>query len=227
MEASDSGLGEPPAGEGEPQVGWVADEIREEFPDLRLLFLTVEASSGRSSRGVKQRLSGMSDRFRGSHAVTMRQAPIPWAYRVFYRHIGLDPDADRTPVEAAALDRLIVGAFRSRNLLDDALTISLVETGVPIWALDADTLRGPISLRVAASGERLGRDATAPSVPVGQMVVADERSPVAVLFGELAPGHGVAMRTHRMTLFTVQVAGVPQIHVEEALFTCVDTLRSG
>jgi hypothetical protein len=34
------------------------------------------------------------------------------------------------------------------------------------------------------------------------------------------------MRTRRMTLFTVQVSGVPTIHVEEALFTCVDILRS-
>ena len=226
MEASDHRLGDGAAGEGEPQVGRVADEIREEFPELRLLFLTVEASSGRSSRGVKQRLRGMSDRFRGSHAVTMRQAPIPWAYRVFYRHIGLDPDADRTPVEAAALERLIIGAFRSRNLLDDALTIALVETGVPIWALDADTLQGPPSLRVAGSGERLGRAPTAPAVQSGQMVVADPGSPLAVLFGDIAPGHGVTMRTRRMTLFTVQVAGVPAIHVEEALFTCVDILRS-
>lgn len=227
MEASDPRLDAPAPEAEEPRVGWVAEEIREEFPELRLLFLTLQAASGRSSRGVKQRLSGMSDRFRGSHAVTMRQAPIPWAYRVFYRHIGLDPDADRTPVEAAALDRLIVGAFRSRNLLDDALTIALVETGVPIWALDADTVAGPLGLRVAAPGERLGRDATAPSVASGQMVVADERSPLAVLFGDLAPGHGVTSRTRRMTLFTVQVSGVPQIHVEEALFTCVDVLRSG
>ena len=27
----------------------------------------------------------------------MRQQPIPWAYRVFYRHIGLDPDEHAHP----------------------------------------------------------------------------------------------------------------------------------
>ena len=226
MEATGPGIGDASSPDDEPRRGWVAEEIRDEFPELRLLFVTVAASSGRSPRGVKQRLRGMSDRFRGSHAVTMRQAPIPWAYRVFYRHVGLDPDAERTPVEAAALDRLIVGAFRSRNLLDDALTISLVETGVPIWALDADRVHGDLGLRLAAPGERLGRDAAAPPVPSGRLVVADHDSPLAVLFGELAPGHGVTPRTRRMTLFTVQVAGVPRIHVEEALFTCVDVLRS-
>jgi DNA/RNA-binding domain of Phe-tRNA-synthetase-like protein len=224
VEASGSGID---GGLGvEPVAGWVADEIREEFPQLRLYSLTLEAAPGRSPRAVKHRLRGLSDRFRGSHAVTMRQAPVPWAYRVFYRHIGLDPDADRTPVEAAALDRLLAGAFRSRNLLDDALTIAVVETGVPIWALDADAVDGDLGLRVAAAGERLGRGEDAPPVPHGRLVVADRRSPLAVLFGPLAPGHGVTPRTSRMTLFTLQVAGVPGIHVEEALFTCLDVLRA-
>ena len=213
--------------EFEPRDGPVADEVRAEFPELRLVSLTVDAVPGPSSPGVKHHLKGLSDRFRGAHAVTMRQAPIPWAYRVFYRHIGLDPDAERTPVEAAALERLLRGAFKSQNLVDDALTISLVETGVPIWALDAAAVEGRLGLRTATAGERLGRAPGAPPVPIGQLVVADESSPLAVLFGELAPGHGVTPRTRRMTLFSVQVAGVPRIHVEESLFTCVDILRAG
>ncbi|MFL5819245.1 MAG: phenylalanine--tRNA ligase beta subunit-related protein [Solirubrobacteraceae bacterium] len=226
MEDSPPGLGDA-AAEVEPRDGPVADEIREEFPELGLVTLAVDAVPGRSSRGVKQRLRGLSDRFRGSHAVSLRQAPVPWAYRVFYRHIGLDPDADRTPIEAAALERLLRGAFKSQNLVDDALTISLVETGVPIWALDAAAVEGPLMLRLAAAGERLGRAAAAPPVHAGRLVVADERSPLAILFGELAPGHGVTSQTRRMTLFTLRVAGVPRIHVEESLFTCVDILRSG
>ena len=226
MEASGPGIGDDAGGEVQPRFGLVDDEIRDEFPELHLLFVTVEATPGRSPQGIKHRLRGMSDRFRGSHAVTMRQAPVPWAYRVFYRHIGLDPDAERTPVEAAALERLLRGAFKSRNLLDDALTISLVETGVPIWALDAERVDGDLRLRVAGDQERLGRDGAAPGVPAGKLVVADQRSALAVLFGDLAPGHGVTPGTRRMTLFTLQVAGVPRIHVEEALFTCLDVLRS-
>jgi DNA/RNA-binding domain of Phe-tRNA-synthetase-like protein len=205
----------------------VAEEIQAEFPELRLLWVELEASPGRSSPEVKGRLKSLSDRFRGAHAVTMRQNPIPWAYRVFYRHIGLDPDADRTPVEAAALNRLIRGAFKSENLLDDAITISLVETGVPIWALDADRLEGQLGIRVARTGEPFGREPQALPVPPDRIVVADERSPLAVLFGELAPGHGVTRDTRRMALFTIQVAGVPSIHVEEALYTCVDLMRFG
>ena len=214
----------PPGTDAEPAVGLVAPDVAEEFPALRLRYLELEARPGHSSRGVKHRLRDMSSRFRGPQAVAMRQEPIPWAYRVFYRHIGLDPDADRTPVEEAAVQRLIQGAFRPHNLLDDALLIALMETGVPIWALDAAAVEGPLGIRVTGSGERLGRDAGAPALVSGQLVVADERSPVAVLFGDLAPGHSVKSGTTRMTLFTVQVQGVPEIHVEEALYTCVAIL---
>jgi DNA/RNA-binding domain of Phe-tRNA-synthetase-like protein len=213
-----------PGTEAEPAVGLVAPDVADEFPALRLRYLEVAARPGRSSRGVKHRLKDMSSRFRGPQAVAMRQEPIPWAYRVFYRHIGLDPDADRTPVEEAAVQRLIQGAFRSHNRLDDALLLGLVETGVPIWAFDSATVDGKLSIRLTGTAERLGRDPRAPALVSGRLVVADERSPLAVLFGDLAPGHGVTSGTTRMTLFTVQVQGVPEIHVEEALYTCVAIL---
>ena len=201
--------------------------MQDEFPELALIGVVVDASPGHSPRGVRQRLKGLSDRFRGSHAVTMRQAPIPWAYRVFYRHVGLDPDADRTPGEAAAVRRLLYGAFRSENVVDDALLIALVETGVPIWALDAATVEGRLGIRLSGAGERLGRDAGGPALVSGRLVVADERSPLAVLFGDVAPAHGVGSGTTRMMLFTVQVQGVPEIHVEEAVYACVEALTEG
>ena len=207
--------------------GWVSEDVREEFPELSLLTVTVPARPGRSSPGVQERLRVLSDRFRGAHAVTMRQDPIPWAYRVFYRHVGLDPDADRTPIEAAAVERLVRGRFRSQNLLDDALMVALVETGVPVWALDANRVSGRLGIRVAAEGEPLGRGKSALPVYGGRIVVADEGGPVATLFEAPAEGHGVTKRTQWMLLYALAVAGVPSIHVEEALHTCVEALRSG
>ncbi len=53
---------------------------------------------------MKERLRLLSDRFGGAQAIALRQKPIPWAYRVFFRHIGLDPDRTPTPVEEVALD---------------------------------------------------------------------------------------------------------------------------
>ena len=208
----------------EPEAGWVDAEVADEFPELRLFELAVDARPGRTPRSVQERLRYLSSRFRGPQAVAQRQQPVPWAYRVFYRHVGLDPDADRTPAEAAMLDRLMHGGFKSDNLLDDALLVALVETGVPIWALDAAKVDGTLGVRVADESEHLGRAEDAPPVPAGRLVVADARSPLAVLFGELAPGHGVTRDTASMRLFSVQVAGVPAIHVEEALFQCSEIL---
>ena len=98
----------------------------------------------------------LSDRFRGAQAIELRRQPVPHAYRVFFRHIGLDPDEHRTPVEALALERLKAGGFASRSVLDDALTIAVMETGVPVWALDAGRVEGELGLRPARRGERLG-----------------------------------------------------------------------
>jgi DNA/RNA-binding domain of Phe-tRNA-synthetase-like protein len=193
----------------DPSVGWVAVEVSEEFPELRLVELSVQARPGRSPRSVRDRLKHLSNRFRGAQAVAQR------------------PDADRTPAEAAMLARLVRGGFRSENLLDDALLIALLETGVPIWALDEGQVDGTLGVRLAGAGERLGRAAEAPPVPAGRLVVADGRSPLAILFGELAPRHGVTADTRAMRLFSVQVAGVPSIHVDEALWQCSDILLEG
>ena len=173
---------------------------------------------------LRERLRELSDRFRGPQAVVLRRRPVPWAYRVFFRHIGLDPDVDRTPVEALALERLKAGGFRSRSLLDDALTVAVMETGVPVWALDAERAAGELGVRPAGRGETFGEGEHAPDLPAGRLLVADDAGPAGVLFGALAPGRGVVPQTTRMTLFTVQVAGVPDIHVEEALWTVADIL---
>jgi DNA/RNA-binding domain of Phe-tRNA-synthetase-like protein len=220
-ERADGGGADP-----EPQPGWIAAELQEEFPELALAAVELDVRPGRSPRAIHERLRQLSNRFYGAHAITMRQEPIPIAYRIFFRHIGLDPDSHRTPIEAAALERLLGGGFISRNLVDDALLIALLETGVPVWALDAAHVDGPLGIRITRSEERLGRAADAPSLAAGQLVVADAGSPLAVLFGELAPGHGVVDATRRMALFAVQVAGVPAIHVEEALWTCASVIES-
>jgi DNA/RNA-binding domain of Phe-tRNA-synthetase-like protein len=208
-----------------PQNGHVAEELRGELPGLGIVSLTLPAPRARRSpQGVRDHLAMLSTRFRGADALALRQRPVPHAYRVCFRHVGLDPDATRTPVEAAAIERLVQGGFVSRGLLDDALTIALVETGVPMWALDADVVHGELWLRLARTGERLGGDAEAPPLPAGQIVVADSRVPLAPLFGEPTAAAASARRTTRLLLFAVSVDGVPRVHVEEALWQCADAL---
>jgi DNA/RNA-binding domain of Phe-tRNA-synthetase-like protein len=208
--------GVPLAGDAVPEAGWLAPELREEFPGLAIRYLTLPRGSGRSPREVKARLRALSDRFGGGQAINLRQRPIPWAYRVFYRHVGLDPDRTPTPVEQLALDRMKHGSFRSRNLLDDALTIAIIESGVALRAFDADRVEGRMGIRGSVPGERLEGRAT--DLPAGTLVIADERRPLAMLFGPTGEGRGVTSKTRRTLVCAVQVKGVPDIAVEEAVW---------
>jgi DNA/RNA-binding domain of Phe-tRNA-synthetase-like protein len=208
--------------EPELEVGWIAEELRVEFPELRLVTTTIDAGSGRTPQEVKERLRVLANRYTGQKAIALRQQPIPWAYRVFFRQVGIDPDEHRTPVEAHALDRMFHGGFPSRNLLDDALTIATVETGVPVVAFDDEPLDGPLGLRLSVPGELLGGDGR--PLSSRQVVIADAERSVAVLFADFAEGHRVTSRTTRMRLAAVQVKGVPDVSVDEALWTVVETI---
>jgi DNA/RNA-binding domain of Phe-tRNA-synthetase-like protein len=218
-----SGL--PREGEAAPEPGWVAPEIADEFPGLGIRHTTIERGSGRSPEAVKQRLRDLSDRFFGAQAVNLRQRPIPFAYRSFLRSIGIDPDTDPSPVEALALQRMKHGAFRSKNLLDDALTIAIVEVGVALRAFDADRTEGRLGIRAATAAEPF--DGRAAGLLEGTLVIADEARPLAVLFGETAKGRGVLRETNRITLVGIQVQGVPDIAVEEGLWLAASILAPG
>jgi DNA/RNA-binding domain of Phe-tRNA-synthetase-like protein len=205
------------------EAGWVAPELREELPGLGLRYALVERGSGRSSRGLKERLRELSDRFSGPQAINLRNQPIPWAYRVFYRHIGLDPDEQPTPVEELALQRIKHGGFRSRSTLDDALTIAIMESGVALRAFDADKASGAPGIRPSQPGEELeGRPG---ELPAGTLVIADEIRPLALLVGATASGRGVVPRTTRTLLCGLQVKGVPDIAVEEAIWLATGVLE--
>jgi DNA/RNA-binding domain of Phe-tRNA-synthetase-like protein len=206
----------------------VEAEVAAELPGLRLWSLELEAGEGPSPPELRDRLRTMSSRFLGSHAVALRSKPIPHAYRVFYRHIGLDPDVTRVPVEAVVVERLKTGGFKSRSLIQDAQTVAIMETNVAVWALDADTITDELELRRAEEREPLGRgDPHALWLPEGRLVVADLEGPVAVLFGDVALPHAVTKQTTRTLLFAVQVEGVPAIHVSEALWTMSDIVQDG
>jgi DNA/RNA-binding domain of Phe-tRNA-synthetase-like protein len=208
----------------EPQLstGFCQDTLRAEFPELALFYTLVEARPRRTPREVRARLRDASNRFTGAKAVALRQQPVPWAYRVFFRHVGIDPDEQRTPVEAIALERMRAGGFKSSSLLDDALLLATLETAVPVQAFDADSVEGELGLRLAHPGEQLGGDGRL--VPSGQLVIADSERSLAVLFGEVAPGAGVSLATKRMLLTALRVKGVPDVSVEEALWIVFEML---
>lgn len=220
-----AGAAEPRMGwDPAPQAGWVAPHIASEFPGLGLSWLEVDAKPARSPEPVRRRLRDLSDRTHGAQAIRLRERPIPWAYRVFFRQIGLDPDRTRTPVEQLTLERLQDGGFRSRGLPADALNIAIVETGVALRAFDADSIEGRLCIRDSAPGESLAGQPG--EMARGTLTVADESRPIGVLFGETAENHRVERGSRRIAVAAVQVEGVPRIAVEEALWMAAAMLEA-
>ncbi|HWM09066.1 MAG TPA: hypothetical protein VNO82_06970, partial [Solirubrobacteraceae bacterium] len=83
-----------------------------------------------------------------------------------------------------------------------------LETGVGVWALDADAVQGTLALREAD----------------GRLVLADDDGPLAVLFDEPRSRAVPSKRTRRLLLAAVAVPGVSDLSVQEALWTAADIL---
>jgi hypothetical protein len=182
--------------------------VAEEHPGLRVWSARVAARCGRTPPELRERLRYLADRVRGPQAVAMRSQPVPWAYRVLFRHLGLDPDVRRTPLEALVLDRLMHGGFATRGVPEDALALATLETGVPVWAVDAARV-GTLELACAADG---------------RLTLADEDGPVAVLFEPPLPERAPGRDTRALVLLAVQAPGVEDVFVEEAVWTAASAM---
>jgi len=201
--------GDRPGEGGDPDLvaGPVDPRVAQEHPGLAVVSARVAFQPGPTPPEVRERLHRASDRWRGPQAVVLRTRPVPWAYRVLFRHLGLDPDVTRTPVEALVLERLLHGGLRSRGMPDDALALGTLETGVALVALDADRVTGAVGI---------GLDE--------QIVLADAAGPVGPLFGPAGPEHAPGRRTRALALVAVVAPAVPALHVEEALWTAAAAL---
>ena len=198
-------------------------ELREDFPELALWTAEVAAAPGPSPEAVSRRLAAPPTGLPIAAAIGSRGESTPWAYRVFARRLGVDPEAPERAAEAAALNLGGLEAAAGAGLPDDALLIAVAETGVPVLAFDADRLDGDLWLRPASEGERLG--SAGPRVSAGRPLIADRARALAVPFGPADPAAAVTAATERMTFVAVQVKGVPDVSVEEAMWTVVEILR--
>jgi DNA/RNA-binding domain of Phe-tRNA-synthetase-like protein len=210
---------------GDPTLsrGWSAPEVADEFPELSLVTTEVAAGGGRTLPHVRDRLRMLSSRFTGPRAVTLRQEAVPWAYRVFFRQVGIDPDERRTPIEQIAIDRLTHGGFKPAGRVQDALLIATLETAVPVLAFDANRVEGEVGLRLSRRGEKLGGDGR--SLAGSQIVIADAERALAVLFGDTAESVLPVKTTEAILLVAIRVKGVPALSVEEALWSAAELLQ--
>jgi DNA/RNA-binding domain of Phe-tRNA-synthetase-like protein len=210
-----------------PQAAVVAPELEEDLPGLAVWSLPAERAGRRTPAGVRERLLLLDARWRGPDALLLRRRPTTHAYRVLFFHLGLDPDVQPTPAERAVRDRLVHGTFATGDRLRDALTLAVVETGVPVLALDAEAAGEELALRAARPGDELvvPGGARVPLVP-GRIVLADARRPLAVLFGTLSADCEPTPRTRSLRLAAVQAPSVPAAHVSEALWLASEALAA-
>jgi DNA/RNA-binding domain of Phe-tRNA-synthetase-like protein len=201
----------------------VLGALRGELPELALWTAEVDArTSPNSPTAVRRRLKQLANR---PGAEGSRRESTPWAYRVLLRQLGVDPSEARSLAERLALRPDELQGMGGAGLPGDALAIAALETGVPLLAFDAAKLHGELALRRSRAGESLGPKA--PPLPEGRVVIADERSPVAALFGDSTAAVMPGGKTKRMTLAAVQAKGVPDLSVEEALWTAIEIMTTG
>jgi DNA/RNA-binding domain of Phe-tRNA-synthetase-like protein len=166
----------------------------------------------------------LASRIGGARVIQARQDTVPWSYRVLWRRLGVDPDVDRTPIEALMVGRLEHGGLPSRGMPTDAIVVATLETGVPIVVVDAAKVAGKPGLRPATAGEALGGPEAA--LRAGEVVYADEQAPLARFDGQLAVDREVDDDTTAMTVCALAAAAVSQIEIEEALWIAAGMLQA-
>ncbi|MFA9269579.1 MAG: hypothetical protein ACEQSX_02305 [Baekduiaceae bacterium] len=192
-----------------PRRGAIDPRVEADLPGLALWELIAPAAlHRRRDPDVRDRLRELAGRITGAVAIEARQDEIVHAYRVAFRHTGLDPDVDRTPYEAALVERLRHGGFPSRDVITDALLLALLDTKVAVVACDDASLRGPLRI----------------TLDDGAIVLADEARTVAPLWGAPAPELLPAADTAVVRLAAVTPGGVPAVAAWESLDRVTDLL---
>jgi DNA/RNA-binding domain of Phe-tRNA-synthetase-like protein len=113
---------------------------------------------------------------------------------------------------------MLRGAFLPQGLPADACTIATVQTGVPVWAIDADSLVGSLGIRIALPGESFGRGERAVPIVDESLAIADHRGPLVALFGSPRSDTAPSEISSAIALFVVRVRGATEPAVDEALW---------
>jgi len=190
--------------------------LEAEFPGLVIVTRSCPGPVA-ADPGVTERLDAVASRVRGRSAVEMRREVVPAAYRAFYLQVGLDPDVEMTPVEAAIGRRLFDGGVLVSGPLHAALELAVLETGVPVYALDAEALDGLPGIRPARPGEGVAGAEGIPELSPGRLVVADNAGPLCWLFGEPHGRGAASASSDGLLLAAIGVPGVAPMVLDEAL----------
>lgn len=198
------------------RTGWVDPALAQELPGLGVAVRECEGPVV-ADPGVGERLRALAGRVRGRSALEMRRETVPAAYRAFYRQVGIDPDTDPTPVEAAVARRLFDGGIKPPGPLAGALELAVLETAVPVYAFDGGELCGAPGLRTGSAGEEIIDPDGARRQVGGRLVIADLDGPLCRLFEAPAGRAAPDDRSTRLVLVAVGVPGVAAMYLDESL----------
>jgi hypothetical protein len=206
-----------------PAPGWIAPDVAEELPGLELLSWTTATEwRRRSPPWAREWLGRLSTGVDGHAVLHAHRTDAPAAHRDFLRRIGRDPNVDLSPQELAYHDRILHGGFPVRGTPQDLLLVVLLETGIPIWVLDADRISGDLGIRRSLLGE-LPEEASRPAGAPPRRpepVVVDGSGVVAEIGREPREPWRATRKTTSTTFFCARVPGLPDLRVEEAIWLC-------
>lgn len=191
--------------------GSVDGVVAQRLPGLGLIWIELEAADrARDRSGIGVELAIAADRIRGPDAVRAPTQPVAAACRAFRRELGMDPDAatGSFTLESLIRRRLVDGGFPSRGMISDALTLSVLEFGLPLQAFAAGAIAPPLGIRQAHEGEG--------SFSTAELVVADSEMALAGLFGD-PPDRIAAREGKSMVMAAVIPPGVDETVAVSAL----------
>jgi DNA/RNA-binding domain of Phe-tRNA-synthetase-like protein len=203
----------------ETEEGWVDHAVAREFPALRLRYTVVEAGPEIPSKALRDRLKDLSTRFSGRHSMELPTKPIPAAYRIFMRQVGLDPDIHLSPVESYFSDRILRGGFLNYNSVADALTIAIVESHVALTVVDADLIELPLGIRPV----RLEDES---DLALGTLCIADAKGVISSLLAAPEVSNELNPHTKRTVFMAIGVEGVADWRLDDALWRVAEIARS-
>ena len=203
---------------GELIRGDVAAEVAAEFPGLEVVSTDVALRSAKTPLGLAAELAAAADRIDGAGAAHASIGTVPAATRALLRQLGMDPERVPCTVDAVIRRRLMEGGFRPSGVVTDALTLTVLELGIPLVALDASAVEGPVGIARAASGSARWSE--------GDLILEDQAQPVARLFAEPFPEFLPDRRTTTVRIVAIAVPGVEPEFAELALQRAQDLLEA-
>ena len=198
----------------------ISEEIRKDFPDLRILTGRIEGVRiEKSNVELEEFKRRIIKEIRETYNIeTLKDRPILRAYRDFFWRLGVDPTKTR-PAAEALIRRVLRGKPLPKiNTFVDAYNLASMKTEIAIATFDIDELNGELTMRYAREGEEfLGIGMSKPIKLSGrEIVISDEEKLLAIYPYRDAEEAKVTEKTRNVLLIFCGVPGIPLQRLTEA-----------